>query len=67
MVLARMSRHKAASPVAGTYTPLCLVGLESPVRERLLATIWGGAALGLLQVRRLLGPWGERTLHSPHT
>jgi predicted membrane channel-forming protein YqfA (hemolysin III family) len=40
-----------ARAAAGTYTPLCLVGLAPPVRERLLATVWGGAALGMLQAR----------------
>ena len=44
------SRARARA-AAGTYTPLCLVGLAPPVRERLLATVWGGAALGMLQAR----------------
>ncbi|KAK9822200.1 hypothetical protein WJX81_003055 [Elliptochloris bilobata] len=49
LLLKRVDHAAIFVLIAGTYTPLCLVGLESPVRERLLATIWGGAALGLLQ------------------
>jgi hemolysin III len=35
--------------VAGTYTPICLLAVGAPVGPRLLAMVWGGAALGALQ------------------
>jgi hemolysin III len=35
--------------VAGTYTPICLLAIGGPVGWRLLAIVWGGAALGALQ------------------
>jgi hemolysin III len=35
--------------VAGTYTPICLLAVGGPVGLRLLALVWGGAALGALQ------------------
>ena len=35
--------------IAGTYTPICLLGLPPATGERLLAWVWLGAALGVLQ------------------
>lgn len=34
--------------IAGTYTPVCVVGLPGPMGRALLAVVWGGATLGLL-------------------
>lgn len=33
--------------IAGTYTPVCLLGLPSPLRWIFLAAIWGMAAVGM--------------------
>jgi len=33
--------------IAGTYTPVCLLGLPSPLRWVFLAAIWGMAAVGM--------------------
>ncbi len=35
--------------IAGTYTPICLLGVGGDEGERLLAWIWGGAALGIVK------------------
>jgi hemolysin III len=35
--------------IAGTYTPIALVGLPSAFGNRLLAIVWAGAAVGVLQ------------------
>ena len=49
---ARMRRLDHASIfllIAGTYTPIAALGLTHSTTPRLLAMIWGGAALGILQ------------------
>ena len=33
--------------IAGTYTPLCLLALAPPWSTRMLALVWGTAALGV--------------------
>jgi hemolysin III len=35
--------------IAGTYTPICLLAIGGSVGIRLLALVWGGAALGAIQ------------------
>ena len=35
--------------IAGTYTPIALVGLPNDVGNRMLIIVWCGAALGVLQ------------------
>jgi len=35
--------------IAGTYTPVALLGLPAHVGTRLSALVWGGATLGILQ------------------
>ena len=34
--------------IAGTYTPLCLLGLPPELGNRILAYVWAGAAVGLV-------------------
>ena len=34
--------------IAGTYTPICLIILKAPLGIRLLALVWGIAAVGIL-------------------
>jgi hemolysin III len=34
--------------IAGTYTPFCILGVGGDVGARMLAMIWGGAALGVI-------------------
>jgi hemolysin III len=46
--------------IAGTYTPLCLLGLEPAVGQRLLALVWTGAGLGIL--RAVLWPRAPRAI-----
>lgn len=46
--------------IAGTYTPLCVLGVAGDVGGRMLALIWGGAALGVL--RATLWPRAPRVL-----
>jgi hemolysin III len=43
--------------IAGTYTPLCVLGLHAPIGPAVLATIWALAVLGLLK--------GLYWIHSP--
>lgn len=35
--------------IAGSYTPICMLAIGGPSGARLLALVWGGAALGALQ------------------
>jgi hemolysin III len=35
--------------IAGTYTPICVLGLPPETGERLLYMVWGAAAAGVLQ------------------
>jgi hemolysin III len=46
--------------IAGTYTPLCVLGLDRVVGHRLLALVWTGAGLGIL--RAVLWPRAPRAL-----
>lgn len=46
--------------IAGTYTPLCLLGLPEPAGHRLLALAWTGAGLGIL--RALFWPRAPRAI-----
>ena len=46
--------------IAGTYTPLCLLGLDRAVGPRLLALAWTGAGLGIL--RAVLWPRAPRAI-----
>jgi len=48
--------------IAGTYTPLCLLGIDSPSGTRLLVLAWSGAALGIL--RAMLWPHAPRLVSS---
>jgi hemolysin III len=48
--------------IAGTYTPLCVLGIGGPVGMRLLALAWTGAGLGIL--RALLWPHAPRAVSS---
>lgn len=46
--------------IAGTYTPLCLLGLEPLAGTRLLVLAWTGAGIGI--VRALLWPHAPRAV-----
>jgi len=46
--------------IAGTYTPLCVLGVDSPSGTRLLALAWGSAGLGI--VRALVWPHAPRLI-----
>lgn len=35
--------------IAGTYTPVCLLGLPAAIGGKLLLAVWGGAALGIVK------------------
>jgi len=48
--------------IAGTYTPLCVLGVNSPSGTRLLVLVWSGAALGIL--RAMLWPHAPRGISS---
>jgi hemolysin III len=48
--------------IAGTYTPLCLVGIGGATGTRLLALVWIGAGLGI--VRALVWPHAPRVVAS---
>jgi len=48
--------------IAGTYTPLCLLGIDSPSGTRLLVLAWCGAGLGIL--RAALWPHAPRLVTS---
>jgi hemolysin III len=46
--------------IAGTYTPMCLLGLDRATGSQLLALAWGAAGLGIL--RALLWPQAPRAI-----
>ena len=46
--LRRMDHVMIFVLIAGTYTPICLLALDGPWREGLLALIWGLASCGVL-------------------
>jgi hemolysin III len=48
--------------IAGTYTPLCVLGIGGPAGAHLLALAWTGAGLGIL--RALLWPHAPRVVTS---
>jgi len=48
--------------IAGTYTPLSLLGLDRETGHRLLVLAWAGAGLGIL--RALLWPQAPRAISS---
>lgn len=48
--------------IAGSYTPMCLLGLDRATGHRLLALVWIAAGLGIL--RALLWPHAPRVLAS---
>ena len=48
--------------IAGTYTPLCVLGMEDPLRTRLLILAWSAAGLGIL--RAALWPHAPRSITS---
>jgi len=47
-VLARLDHVSIMLLIAGTYTPLVVLGLHGWTRLSVLAVIWGGAAAGIL-------------------
>ena len=48
--------------IAGTYTPLCLLGVNSPRGTQMLALEWAAAGLGIL--RAMLWPHAPRLISS---
>jgi hemolysin III len=48
--------------IAGTYTPLCLLGVDSPRGNQMLALEWAAAGLGIL--RAVLWPHAPRVISS---
>ena len=46
--------------IAGTYTPLCMVGIGGPVGTKMLAFVWIAAAFGI--VRALCWPHAPRVI-----
>jgi hemolysin III len=49
--------------IAGTYTPFCVLLLPGKLAAILLATVWGGALLGVLL--KMVYPHGRRWLSAP--
>lgn len=47
-VLRRLDHMMIFILIAGSYTPICLLTLRGPVGQRLLALVWGLAAVGIL-------------------
>lgn len=35
--------------IAGTYTPLCLLGMDENISQRILIMVWSGATVGILR------------------
>lgn len=48
LVLGRLDHSMIYVLIAGSYTPLCLLAQPTPWAVALLATVWGGAALGIV-------------------
>jgi hemolysin III len=48
--------------IAGTYTPLCVLGIDSATSTRLLVLAWSAAGLGI--VRALVWPHAPRVISS---
>ena len=60
--LRRIDHAMIFACIAGTYTPFCLLGLDSPAGTRLLILVWSAAGLGIL--RALLWPHAPRAVSS---
>jgi hemolysin III len=60
--LRRIDHAMIFACIAGTYTPFCLLGLDSPAGMRLLILVWSAAGLGIL--RALLWPHAPRVVSS---
>ena len=60
--LRRADHAMISACIAGTYTPLCMLGMSSPSGPRLLALSWTASGLGIL--RALLWPHAPRAIAS---
>lgn len=60
--LRRADHAMIAAFIAGTYTPLCLLGVRGPSGTRLLALSWTASGLAIL--RALLWPHAPRLISS---
>lgn len=60
-LLKRLDHSTIFLLIAGTYTPICLLGVGGPRGQVLLAAIWAGALLGIGQT--LFWPGAPRALH----
>lgn len=54
LVVRRLDHTMIFLFIAGTYTPLCLIGMPAPTGLRVLALVWAGALAGV--ALRLLWP-----------
>lgn len=60
--LRRIDHAMIFACIAGTYTPFCLLAMDSPAGVRLLILVWSAAGLGIL--RALLWPHAPRAVSS---
>jgi hemolysin III len=60
--LRRIDHAMIFACIAGTYTPFCVLGLDSPAGTRLLILVWSAAGLGI--GRALLWPHAPRAVSS---
>ena len=63
MLLRRFDHSNIFILIAGSYTPFTLIFLDGTAQVVLLATVWGGAVLGVLF--RVFWPHAPRWLHTP--
>jgi hemolysin III len=63
MLLRRFDHSNIFILIAGSYTPFTLIFLHGTAQVVLLATVWGGAVLGVLF--RVFWPHAPRWLHTP--
>lgn len=61
-LLKRADHSNVYLMIAGSYTPIAVLGLPDPARTRLLAVIWTGAILGV--VFRCSWPTAPRALYT---
>jgi hemolysin III len=61
-LLRRADHAMIFAATAGTYTPICLLGVPAPAGPRLLLLAWGAAGLGIL--RAVLWPHAPRLITS---
>ncbi len=62
LILKRADHANIYLMIAGTFTPIAVLGLPDPTRYQLLAVMWSGAAIGI--VSQFAWPTAPRALYT---